>query len=186
MTKSKLKSATVLSGLYLSVLVGSFHKAVLSSPVRAVSVSSQCLAVFCDLQSLTSVLNSGGMHQSPQKQRITQQICRAMTSLLLRPAGTYSDTGTEQKNDRFMKPWRGSMKEIVHAFGLLVVCERTSSLEEDGMKTVKSRPHYCQLVVGPLAGVSGTCRAFRECGWEDGHNFQTGNRRAQLQQTEGV
>jgi len=37
-----------------------------------------------------------------------------------------------------------------------------------------------------LAGVSGTCRAFRERGWEDGHNFQRGNRIAQLQQTQGV
>lgn len=41
-------------------------------------------------------------------------------------------------------------------------------------------------VFGPLACVSGTCRAFRACGWEDGHNFQRGNRIARLQQTEGV
>lgn len=37
------------------------------------------------------------------------------------------------------------MKEIFHAFGrLLVVCERNSSLEEDGMKMVKSRLRYCR------------------------------------------
>lgn len=125
------------------------------------------------------------IYQSPQKQRrITQQICCDMTSLLLCPAGKLKNT-----------LWCWNWTEIWCTYPC--TWSSSSSLwkklfsgrrqHENGEIQAALLPSsQIPAAVGPLAGVLGTCRAFRECGWEDGHNFQRGNRTAQLQQTEAV
>ncbi len=67
--------------LQLNGSVGSFYKGALSSPGGVFSVCS------------TAVTSKAFIYQSPQKQRrIPRQICCAMTSLLLCPAGELRNT----------------------------------------------------------------------------------------------